>query len=37
VTELRGLGHAPIDPIDGSVASEYEAALIDWLRTVIGS
>ena len=35
VTELEGLGHAPIDPVDGSVSSEYEAALVGWLRTVI--
>jgi uncharacterized protein len=35
VTELPGLGHAPVDPSDGSVASAYETALLDWLRTVI--
>lgn len=37
VTELEGLGHAPIDPVGGSVSSEYEAALVGWLRTVIGA
>jgi pimeloyl-ACP methyl ester carboxylesterase len=34
VTELPGLGHAPVDP-DGSVAPAYETTLLDWLRTVI--
>ena len=35
VTELPGLGHAPLDPVDASVAPAYEVALIDWLRTLI--
>jgi pimeloyl-ACP methyl ester carboxylesterase len=35
VTELEGLGHAPVDPSDGSVAPAYEKALLDWLRIVV--
>jgi pimeloyl-ACP methyl ester carboxylesterase len=35
VTELLGLGHAPVDPSDGSVAAAYETALLDWLRRVV--
>jgi len=35
VTELPGLGHAPVDPSDGSVSATYEITLLGWLRTVI--
>jgi pimeloyl-ACP methyl ester carboxylesterase len=35
VTELPGIGHAPIDPSDGSVSAAYETTLLHWLRTVI--
>jgi pimeloyl-ACP methyl ester carboxylesterase len=35
VTELPGLGHAPVDHSDDSVAPAYETALLDWLRTVV--
>ena len=37
VTELPGLGHAPVDPSDGGVSPAYETALLDWLRTVVPS
>ena len=35
LTELHGLGHAPVDPSDGRVAPAYETALLDWLRIVV--
>jgi pimeloyl-ACP methyl ester carboxylesterase len=35
VTELPGLGHAPVNPSDGGVSAAYETTLLGWLRTLI--